>query len=222
MPRVLCGPGPRPVPCVLCGAARPPAATRRPYFPSTSRPTTKVRVPLPTPKSSSQGLQDGPTHTSTGNGIQQVERTKRVPPARPAGRAAQSTGPTRPRAGALPQQKGADARVPTSIRKSPVLSPACQATPPSSTDSRYCSAGNAGVGVNSSMGVSAGRQGRLVRTPGTPGGDLRGSRWQRAGLAPAPQVRATPSHEAQCIPEPPTRGSVACRACLYVHACHFL
>lgn len=43
----------------------------------------------------------------------------------------------------------------TSMRKSPVLSPACHATPPSSTDSRYCSAGKAGVGVNSSMGVSA-------------------------------------------------------------------
>ena len=41
------------------------------------------------------------------------------------------------------------------MRKSPVRSPACHATPPSSTDSRYCSAGKAGVGVNSSMGVSA-------------------------------------------------------------------
>lgn len=46
----------------------------------------------------------------------------------------------------------------TSMRKSPVLSPACHATPPSSTDSRYCRAGKAGVGVNSSMGVSAGHQ----------------------------------------------------------------
>lgn len=43
----------------------------------------------------------------------------------------------------------------TSIRKSPILSPALQATPPSSTDSRYCRAGKAGVGVNSSMGVWA-------------------------------------------------------------------
>lgn len=43
----------------------------------------------------------------------------------------------------------------TSIRKSPVLRPACHATPPSSTDSKYCRAGKAGVGVNSSMGVSA-------------------------------------------------------------------
>lgn len=50
----------------------------------------------------------------------------------------------------------------TSMRKSPVLSPACHATPPSSTDSRYCRAGKAGVGVNSSMGVSAAEQG-----PGT-------------------------------------------------------
>lgn len=41
----------------------------------------------------------------------------------------------------------------TSIRKSPILRPALQATPPSSTDSRYCRAGKAGVGVNSSMGV---------------------------------------------------------------------
>lgn len=46
-------------------------------------------------------------------------------------------------------------RVLTSMRKSPVLKPAFHATPPSSTDSRYCKAGNAGVGVNSSMGVSA-------------------------------------------------------------------
>lgn len=44
----------------------------------------------------------------------------------------------------------------TSIRKSPVRSPALHATPSRSTDSRYCSAGNAGVGVNSSIGVSAG------------------------------------------------------------------
>lgn len=43
----------------------------------------------------------------------------------------------------------------TSMRKSPVRSPALQATPSTSTDSRYCSAGKAGVGVNSSMGVSA-------------------------------------------------------------------
>lgn len=48
----------------------------------------------------------------------------------------------------------------TSIRKSPVLSPACHATPPSSTDSKYCRAGKAGVGVNSSMGVSATQKGR--------------------------------------------------------------
>lgn len=43
----------------------------------------------------------------------------------------------------------------TSMRKSPVLKPALQATPSTSTDSRYWRAGNAGVGVNSSMGVSA-------------------------------------------------------------------
>ena len=61
------------------------------------------------------------------------------------------------RAGALPRQKETNTGVPTSIKKSPVLSPACHATPPSSTDSRYCRAGNAGVGVNSSMGVSAGK-----------------------------------------------------------------
>lgn len=46
--------------------------------------------------------------------------------------------------------------VSTSIRKSPILRPALHATPPSSTDSRYCRAGKAGVGVNSSMGVWAG------------------------------------------------------------------
>ena len=46
-------------------------------------------------------------------------------------------------------------RVRTLMRKSPVLRPAIHATPPSSTDSRYCSAGNAGVGLNSSIGVSA-------------------------------------------------------------------
>ncbi|KAG7276737.1 hypothetical protein CRUP_030354, partial [Coryphaenoides rupestris] len=49
----------------------------------------------------------------------------------------------------------------TSMRKSPVLRPALQATPSTSTDSRYCSAGNAGVGVNSSIGVSAAASGRL-------------------------------------------------------------
>lgn len=43
----------------------------------------------------------------------------------------------------------------TSMRKSPVLRPVLQATPSTSTDSKYCRAGNAGVGVNSSMGVSA-------------------------------------------------------------------
>lgn len=59
------------------------------------------------------------------------------------------------RVGALPKQHDIKHLCPTSIKKSPVLSPACHATPPSSTDSRYCRAGNAGVGVNSSMGVSA-------------------------------------------------------------------
>lgn len=43
----------------------------------------------------------------------------------------------------------------TSMRKSPMRNPARHATPPSSTDSRYCRAGKAGVGVNSSMGVCA-------------------------------------------------------------------
>lgn len=52
----------------------------------------------------------------------------------------------------------------TSMRKSPLRSPARQATPPSSTDSRYCRAGKAGVGVNSSMGVSAGGVGEQVQT----------------------------------------------------------
>lgn len=55
----------------------------------------------------------------------------------------------------------------TSSRKSPVRSPALQATPSTSTDSRYCSAGKAGVGVNSSIGVSAaGDEGRLASSPG--------------------------------------------------------
>lgn len=48
----------------------------------------------------------------------------------------------------------------TSMRKSPVRSPALHATPPWSTDSRYWRAGNAGVGANSSMGVSAGNEER--------------------------------------------------------------
>lgn len=51
------------------------------------------------------------------------------------------------------------------MRKSPILRPALQATPPSSTDSKYCSAGNAGVGVNSSMGVWA-AEGRGVSAVG--------------------------------------------------------
>lgn len=44
------------------------------------------------------------------------------------------------------------------MRKSPVLNPALHATPSRSTDSRYCRAGKAGVGVNSSMGVSANKR----------------------------------------------------------------
>lgn len=52
---------------------------------------------------------------------------------------------------------------PTSIKKSPVLRPACHATPPSSTDSKYCKAGKAGVGVNSSIGVSASKINTTVR-----------------------------------------------------------
>lgn len=48
------------------------------------------------------------------------------------------------------------------MRKSPVLSPALQATPSTSTDSRYCSAGKAGVGVNSSMGVSATQKQKII------------------------------------------------------------
>lgn len=44
----------------------------------------------------------------------------------------------------------------TSIRKSPIRRPDRHATPPSSTDSRYCRAGKAGVGLNSSTGVWAG------------------------------------------------------------------
>lgn len=79
------------------------------------------------------------------------------PTCSPVGHAAQTLGPNRRRVGALPKQRDASAHGPTSIRKSPVRSPACHATPPSSTDSRYCRAGKAGVGVNSSMGVSAGK-----------------------------------------------------------------
>lgn len=83
-------------------------------------------------------------------------RLHKHPQTGPRGRAARTTTSS-PRVGALPKQKDIDTCVPTSIKKSPVLSPACHATPPSSTDSRYCRAGNAGVGVNSSMGVSAGK-----------------------------------------------------------------
>lgn len=75
----------------------------------------------------------------------------------PNDHAAKTTDPNPTRVGTLPKQKDMNTAVPTSIKKSPVLSPACHATPPSSTDSRYCRAGNAGVGVNSSMGVSAGK-----------------------------------------------------------------
>lgn len=42
------------------------------------------------------------------------------------------------------------------MRKSPIRRPDRHATPPSSTDSRYCRAGKAGVGLNSSTGVWAG------------------------------------------------------------------
>lgn len=131
------------------------------------------------------------------------------------GHAVKTTDPTRQRVGALPKQKDTNTCVPTSIKKSPVLSPACHATPPSSTDSRYCRAGNAGVGVNSSMGVSAGKEGRTARSipgrcfhPGSPGPqaperDACAScrKWvvqanPREGLDPQPRVRPT---QARCI-----------------------
>lgn len=70
----------------------------------------------------------------------------------------------------------------TSIRKSPIRSPARHATPPSSTDSRYCSAGKAGVGVNSSMGVCA-ADGRSRRGRRGGGGEAE----QGMGLRPKSQ-----------------------------------
>lgn len=69
----------------------------------------------------------------------------------------------------------------TSIRKSPVRSPALQATPSTSTDSRYWSAGKAGVGVNSSIGVSATKhkeRERLRRCGKKQGGQERPGAWQ--------------------------------------------
>lgn len=62
----------------------------------------------------------------------------------------------------------------TSMRKSPVRSPALQATPSTSTDSRYCSAGKAGVGVNSSMGVSAAGEERALGQHARAGGGRSG------------------------------------------------
>lgn len=70
----------------------------------------------------------------------------------------------------------------TSMRKSPIRSPARHATPPSSTDSRYCSAGKAGVGVNSSMGVCA-ADGRSRRGRRGEGGEAE----QGMGLRPKSQ-----------------------------------
>ena len=65
----------------------------------------------------------------------------------------------------------------TSMRKSPILRPALQATPPSSTDSRYCSAGKAGVGVNSSIGVWAKGRERAGGREGEKEIRRRGKRW---------------------------------------------
>lgn len=97
----------------------------------------------------------------------------------------------------------------TSMRKSPVRSPALQATPSTSTDSRYWSAGKAGVGVNSSMGVSAvgrgggGQRWRLQGGPRGGGGNTAtshgrpGSEGRRQGCpgqeAPAQQSQTHPS-----------------------------
>ena len=63
-------------------------------------------------------------------------------------------------------------------------SPALQATPSTSTDSRYWSAGKAGVGVNSSIGVSA---------VGRGGGDQLG---RRQGGPPVPGLGRKAAHRA--------------------------
>lgn len=149
----------------------------------------------------------------------------------------------RQRVGALPKQKDRNTGDPTSIKKSPVLSPACHATPPSSTDSRYCRAGNAGVGVNSSMGVSAGEATTLFtrwetfprRQPGpprTPDHRTRGRpvRGMWAAQAPSPRacrsesrVHADTSRDAHRVPGPShTSRPPRCthgRACPAVRAC---
>lgn len=152
------------------GHASPPAA---------SRPVATFHTHFHPPESHSRGLKDSPdTHVRRTREPRRVATTERAStPASastahgPNGHADQATDPTHQRVGALPSRKTRTPR-PTSIRKSPVLRPACQATPPSSTDSRYCRAGNAGVGVNSSMGVSAGK----ARTESSlqPGGRVQG------------------------------------------------
>lgn len=156
----------------------------------------------------------------------------RGPPSRPSRRS--------------PHARRAASRAPTSIRKSPVLSPACHATPPSSTDSRYCRAGKAGVGVNSSMGVSAAetrgpghqpapRPARRPRDLGRAGSlcahweggsppTLLGAGLELSSLACTSPVcgtnctRAPPPCFRASPPEP--QKSVLCGTCL--HACHFL
>lgn len=118
----------------------------------------------------SQGLEHNPnTHVYRKWHPQWADTSKhestqppQAPASWPLGHICHDMDPSRKRVGALPQQKDTNTCIPTSIKKSPVLSPACHATPPSSTDSKYCRAGNAGVGVNSSMGVSAGK----AKTPG--------------------------------------------------------
>lgn len=84
----------------------------------------------------------------------------------------------------------------TSMRKSPMRSPARQATPPSSTDSRYCSAGKAGVGVNSSMGVCAADGEEPARPEGEGGAE------QGMGLRPS-HGKATPPRRASLPTAPP-------------------
>ena len=118
-------------------------------FPTLQRVTAKASKTAPGP-----GLQES---APTVGDITEHDLSRAASTPAPASHAAETTDPNPKRVGALPRRKDPDTCVPTSIKKSPVLSPACQATPPSSTDSRYCKAGNAGVGVNSSMGVSAGK-----------------------------------------------------------------
>lgn len=210
--------------------------------PSTDSAPRPPRQPQHAPRQAAASTVGGERHAGGHVGLHELPMHSRV------GRAAQTVHPNRRRVGALPEQRDASAHGPTSIRKSPVRSPACHATPPSSTDSRYCRAGKAGVGVNSSMGVSAGKAraprhkpgrrgprpmwdpGRKTRAPPVGSGRPRPvPRWEGLGLLS--WVSTDSGDGASCIPVPlsylsasllKTRSNVPHGTCLYVHACHFL